>query len=499
MRHGCDQATGSMPQPDLLPVILSGGSGTRLWPLSRESFPKQFHPLQGSTSLLQETALRIGRIPNARAPLVSCGEETRFSAAAQLQALGVQPSGILLEPVGRNTAPAVTVAALWAGREEGADPLLLILPSDHAVRDTDAFVQAVEDGYAAAGQGWLVTFGIPPHRPATGYGYIEAGEPIDEAEHCLRVQAFHEKPDITSARAYVAGGRHLWNAGMFLVRASRVVAEMASHRPDILEACQEALTRSTPDLDFLRLDPDAFTRCPAESWDYAVMESTTRGAVVAAEGLGWSDVGSWESIWEAGVRDPEGNVLQGDVTALDTRNSYIHGEDRLVTTLGVEDLLVVDTPDALLVARRDRSEEVGRLVDTLKAAGRPETQMHRKVHRPWGSYEPIDAGPGYQVKRIHVRPGGRLSLQKHRHRAEHWVVVRGRARVTCDDRVFDLAPNESTYIPLGAVHRLENPFDDPVYLIEVQSGDYLGEDDIVRLEDVYGRTGEAVRDPADSP
>ena len=488
MRIGDTDATEPMPHQDILPVILSGGSGTRLWPLSRESFPKQFHPLLGPTSLLQATAARTGQIAGARAPLLICGEETRFLAAAQLQASDIEPSGIILEPVGRNTAPAITVAALQAQQEEGSDPLLLILPSDHVIQDTDAFLHAVEEGSTAAREGWLVTFGIPPQRPATGYGYIEAGEAIGESEGCRTIRAFHEKPDLERARRYVSGGRHLWNAGMFLVRAGRVVDEMALHRPDILEACREALAGSRLDLDFLRLDADAFTRCPSESWDYAVMEPTTRGAVIVAEGLGWSDLGSWESIWEVGTGDSRGNVLQGDVTTLDTRNSYIQGGDRLIAAIGLDDLLVVDTADALLVARKDRSEQVREIVRGLKASGRPETRMHREVHRPWGSYEPIDQGPGYQVKRIRVRPGGRLSLQKHRHRAEHWVVVQGRARVTCDDRVFDLSPNESTYIPLGAVHRLENPFQDPLYLIEVQSGDYLGEDDIIRLEDVYGRT-----------
>jgi mannose-1-phosphate guanylyltransferase / mannose-6-phosphate isomerase len=482
------------PPPPLLPVILSGGSGTRLWPLSREAFPKQFHALLGERTLLQETVDRALRIPGALPPLLVCGEETRFLAAGQLQAMGVTPSGILLEPVGRNTAPAVTLAALRAQRKWGpdtaaADPLLLILPADHGIRHIEAFVQAVEAGIPAADAGWVVTFGIPPHRPETGYGYIELGGALEPAGAAPihQIARFREKPDLATAERYVADGRHLWNAGMFLVRAGRLLEEMARHRPDILAACEATLAASRHDLDFFRLDAEAFARCPSESLDYAVMEPTDRGAVVVADGLGWSDVGSWEALWEAREKDADGNILQGDVLAVGTRNSYLHSEDRLIATVGVDDLMVVETPDAILVAHKAQSQEVKGIVDQLRALGRTEPQLHRKVDRPWGSYDPIDSGPSYQVKHITVRPGGRLSLQKHRHRAEHWVVVRGRARVTCEDRVFDLEPNQSTYIPLGAVHRLENPFTDPVHLIEVQSGDYLGEDDIIRIEDVYGR------------
>lgn len=490
-------------EPSILPVVLSGGSGTRLWPVSREAHPKQFHALlgDGTGSMLQDTVARVQDLPGALPPLLVTGEETRFLAGAQLAALGVEPAGILLEPEGRNTAPAVTLAALWAVEGPGSaapgedaasatsDPLLLVLPADHVIAHREAFADAVAVGAKAAAAGWLVTFGIPPHRPETGYGYMAFGDPIDQGAYgeVHRIARFQEKPDLATAEAYLAGGKHLWNAGIFMFRASRLLDEMAIHRPDVLEACRAAMAGLRGDLDFMRVDAEAFGRCPSVSLDYAVMEPTSRGAVVPAHGLGWSDVGSWEALWEVRQKDAHGNIVQGDVILHDTTGSYLHSEDRLVAAVGVDDLMVVETPDAILVARKDRSQDVRAIVDQLREAGRSEPQLHRRVERPWGSYDPIDAGPGYQVKHITVRPGGRLSLQKHAHRAEHWVVVRGRARVTCEDRVFELGPNESTYIPLGAVHRLENPWKEPVHLIEVQSGDYLGEDDIIRLDDVYGR------------
>jgi mannose-1-phosphate guanylyltransferase / mannose-6-phosphate isomerase len=484
----------------ILPVVLSGGAGTRLWPLSREGYPKQFLPLLGGSSLLQETVRRTVGIPRVLPPLVICSEPTRFLVAAQLQAMGVAPSGILLEPVGRNTAPAIGVAALWARAE---DPLLLVLPADHGIEDTAAFQRAVADAVPLAEAGYLVTFGIRPHRPETGYGYIEVGDPVvlpgapqevpgvpgvpspTPGHHIAR---FVEKPDAETARGYLEGGRHLWNSGMFLFRASRWWEALEHHRPDIAAGCVAAFDGAVRDLDFVRLDAEAFAACPGESIDYAVMEPTDVGAVLPLAEIGWSDVGSWGALWEAfGTKDDAGNVTLGDVLLEDTRGSYVHSTGRLVATVGVDDLMVVETADAVLVVRKDRSQDVKAVVDRLRAAGRPEVALHRKVHRPWGSYEGIDSGPGYQVKHIVVDPGGRLSLQTHEHRAEHWVVVRGVARVTCGERTFDLHPNESTYIPLGAVHRLENVGAEPVHLIEVQSGDYLGEDDIVRLDDVYGR------------
>lgn len=511
------------PMTPILPVVLSGGAGTRLWPLSREGHPKQFLPLLGEGSLLQETVRRTVGVPGVRPPLVICSEPTRFLVAAQLQAMGVAPAGILLEPVGRNTAPAIGVAALWA-QGGGDDPLLLVLPADHGIEDTAAFQRAVADAVPLAEAGYLVTFGIRPHRPETGYGYIEVGDPVvlpsarpgapavpgvpalpgvpavPSPTPGYHIARFVEKPDAETARGYLEGGRHLWNSGMFLFRARRWWEALERHRPDIAAGCAAAFDGAVRDLDFVRLDAEAFAACPGESIDYAVMEPTDRGAVVPVEGLGWSDVGSWGALWEAfGTKDEAGNVTLGDVVLEDTRASYVHSSGRLVAVVGVQDLMVVETADAVLVVSKDQSQAVKQVVDRLRAEGRPEVALHRKVHRPWGSYEGIDSGPGYQVKHIIVDPGGRLSLQTHRHRAEHWVVVRGVARVTCGARTFDLHPNESTYIPLGAVHRLENVGAEPVHLIEVQSGDYLGEDDIVRLDDVYGRDEGEVRGAKEHP
>jgi mannose-1-phosphate guanylyltransferase/mannose-6-phosphate isomerase len=491
------------PTTPILPVILSGGSGTRLWPLSREGFPKQFLPLLGEASLIQETVARTVGIAGALPPLVVCSEATRFLVAGQLQAMQVTPSAIMLEPVGRNTAPALGVAALWAlkgGTERAAgvssdpvlppDPLLLVLPADHGIRDVAAFQDAVRRAVPLAEAGYLVTFGVRPHRPETGYGYIEQGAPltVNGAALGFGIARFVEKPDPATAEGYVAGGRHLWNSGMFLFRASAWLEALERHRPDIAAGCARAIQHTTTDLDFVRLDPEGFAACPAESIDYAVMEPTDRGAVLPLEDLGWSDVGSWGALWEVlDAKDPHGNACQGDVMAHDTEGSLLYSTGRLVAAVGVRDLMIIETPDAVLVAAKDRSQDVRAIVDQLRREGRSESELHRTVHRPWGSYTGIDQGEGFQVKRITVNPGGRLSLQTHAHRAEHWVVVHGVARVTCGERTFDLHPNESTYIPLGAVHRLENPGTEPVHLIEVQSGSYLGEDDIVRLDDVYGR------------
>ncbi len=487
----------------IVPVLLSGGSGTRLWPLSRETHPKQFQPLVGEGSLLQATWRRIEGLPGIAAPIVVANEEHRFMVAEQLRQLGVSPAALLLEPVGRNTAPAIAVAALQA-MAGGADPLLLVLPSDHVIRDVPAFHAAVQAATAAAGQGALVTFGIVPTGPETGYGYIKAAPPAGgpsgpklpakgigpegpPTEGSVRgVERFVEKPDLATAQAYVASGDYFWNSGMFLFRASRFLAELQRFAPDMVSSATAALAGASRDVDFLRLDRAAFEACPADSIDYAVMEKTDAAAVLAIN-VGWSDVGSWSALWEIADQDPDGNAHHGDVIALGCRNTLAWGGRRLVSLLGLDDVIVVDTDDALLVAARDQVQQVKEIVARLKADRRPEASVHRKVYRPWGSYDGVDSGERFQVKRIVVKPGAALSLQMHHHRAEHWIVVSGSARVTCDDRVFLLGENQSTYIPLGSKHRLENPGKVPLELIEVQSGSYLGEDDIVRFEDVYGR------------
>lgn len=467
----------------IVPVILSGGSGTRLWPLSRETHPKQFLPLLGEQSLLQATAERVRELPDADPPLLICNQEHRFMAAQQFRELGIAPLATILEPIGRNTAPAVAVAALHA-RNQGDDPLLLVLPADHLIEDVVGFRRAVTTVVPLAQDGYLITFGITPDRPETGYGYIQAGTPLSDGAHA--VARFVEKPDRATAEGYLADGDHYWNSGMFLLRASRYLEELERLRPEMLHACRAALESARHDLDFLRLDPDAFAACPADSIDYAVMEKTTAAAMLPLD-IGWNDVGAWSALWDVDTRDASGNVTRGDVLCHDTRNSYVHAQHRLVATVGVDDLVVVETSDAVLVARRDKVQEVKAIVERLHRDERSEGRAHRKIYRPWGAYDSIDAEARFQVKRITVNPGARLSLQMHHHRAEHWVVVRGTARVTRNDEVFLLQENESTYIPLGARHRLENPGKIPLELIEVQSGSYLGEDDIVRYDDAYGR------------
>lgn len=466
----------------IVPVLLSGGSGTRLWPLSRETHPKQFQPLVGEKSLLQATWQRLEGLAGLAAPIVVANEDHRFMVAEQLRRVGAVPAAIVLEPVGRNTAPAIAVAALQA-RAQGEDPLLLVLPSDHVIADEAGFRAAVLAACEAAGQGALVTFGIVPTGPETGYGYIKAGSASGAVQP---VQAFVEKPDKATAEGYVASGDYFWNSGMFLFRASAYLAELERHAPAMVAAARESLDKAKRDVDFLRLDREAFEACPADSIDYAVMEKTSQAAVLPID-LGWNDVGSWKALWEIADQDPDGNAHHGDVLALDCRNTLAWGGRRLVTLLGLDDVIVVDTDDALLVAARDQVQQVKDIVARLKAEGRPQASIHRKVYRPWGSYDGIDSGERFQVKRIVVNPGAALSLQMHHHRAEHWIVVSGSARVTCDDKVFMLTENQSTYIPLGSKHRLENPGKVPTELIEVQSGSYLGEDDIVRFEDVYGR------------
>ncbi|MDQ8051299.1 mannose-1-phosphate guanylyltransferase/mannose-6-phosphate isomerase [Luteibacter sp.] len=469
----------------LHPVILSGGSGTRLWPLSRQNQPKQFLALIGDHSLYQETVLRASKLPGAQAPVTVCSEDHRFMVGEQLQAIGIGSGGILLEPVARSTAPAIALAALHALRSDPA-ATLLVMPADHLIEDENSFRAAVEAATALAGEGWLVTFGITPDYAETGYGYILRGASLGKGGY--QVQRFVEKPDLATAESYLAEGTYAWNSGMFLFGAQRYLDELGRHAPAILASAQAAMASSTTDLDFIRIDHDAFAASPSDSIDYAVMEKTDRAAVVPVS-CGWSDIGSWSSLWSVAQRDDEGNRYEGDVIAVDTRDSLVRAsERRMIATIGVEDLVIIDTPDATLVARKDRVQDVKAVVDKLKGAGRQEHLFHRKVYRPWGSYDSIGVGPRFQVKRIVVKPGAALSLQKHAHRAEHWVVVSGVAEVTCDDKVFDLHENESTYIPLGSVHRLRNRGTEPVELIEVQSGSYLGEDDIVRLEDVYGRS-----------
>ncbi|MDE2309154.1 MAG: mannose-1-phosphate guanylyltransferase/mannose-6-phosphate isomerase [Xanthomonadaceae bacterium] len=468
----------------LIPLVLSGGSGTRLWPVSRKNLPKQFLALAGNGTLFQQTIARTRQLPEVAAPIVVASEDHRFLAADQLLEAGVEGATIVLEPLARNTAPAIALGALQALQRD-ADALLLVLPADHLIGDTASFTAAVRQAVPLAQQGWLVTFGIRPDRAETGFGYIRRAEALDDAGY--RVEQFVEKPDLATAEAYLADGGYDWNSGMFLFKASRYLEELAALAPAMLAAVREAHAKASADLDFVRIDRDAFAQVPDGSIDYAVMEKTRRAAVVPVS-CAWSDIGSWSALWLTGGKDADGNLREGDTLAIDSSNSLLRSHDRhLLAALGIDDLIVVTTPDATLVAHRDRAQDVKKVVDRLKAAGRTEHSLHRVVHRPWGSYDSLEAGGRFQVKRIAVKPGASLSLQKHHHRAEHWIVVSGTAEVTCDDKVFLLGENQSTYIPLGSVHRLRNPGKLPLELIEVQSGSYLGEDDIVRFDDVYGR------------
>lgn len=469
----------------LIPLILSGGSGTRLWPVSRKNLPKQFLSLTGQGTLFQQTVARTRLLDDVGAPIVVASEDHRFLAAEQLLESDIEGASILLEPLARNTAPAIALGALHALTRD-PDALLLVLPADHLIGDTQSFIDGVTAALPAAREGWLATFGIRPDRPETGFGYIRRGEAIGEGVY--RVAQFVEKPALATAQSYLDDGGYDWNSGMFLFKAARYLEELAQHAPDMLAAVRTAYASATIDLDFVRIDADAFAAVPDNSIDYAVMEKTQRAAIIPVA-CDWSDIGSWSALWLAGVRDAQGNLREGDTIAINTRNSLLRSHDRhLLATVGVDDLIVVTTPDATLVAHRDAAQDVKRVVDELKAAGRTEHSLHRVVRRPWGSYDSLESSDRFQVKRIVVKPGAALSLQKHHHRAEHWIVVSGTAEVTCDDRVFLLTENQSTYIPLGSVHRLSNPGKVPLELIEVQSGSYLGEDDIVRFEDVYGRT-----------
>jgi mannose-1-phosphate guanylyltransferase/mannose-6-phosphate isomerase len=470
----------------LHPVVLCGGSGSRLWPMSRRLLPKQFLPLVTERTLLQDTVLRLAQLAECADPIVISNNEHRFLVAEQLNELGVKPAVQILEPVGRNTAPAVAVAALHVKKQD-PDGLMLVLPSDHAIANSTAFGNAVATARRAAAQDLIVTFGIQPTQPATGYGYIERGEPVAGLTQTFRIHRFVEKPDARKASVYLNSGRFYWNSGMFLFSAQRLLKELGRLRPDILSAAEKAVAAATSDMDFMRLDVKTFEACPAESIDYAVMEKISNGAVVAAD-IGWSDVGSWSALWDIGKKDAAGNVTRGDAQMHDVANSYVRADSRLVYLLGVKDLLVVETDDAVLIGDRSRAQEVKDIVERLDKDHRSEHVSHSRVYRPWGYYESIDAGPRFQVKRLMVKPGQALSLQMHHHRAEHWVVVSGTAKVTRGAEVMTISENESTYIPLGVKHRLENPGKLPLYLIEVQSGAYLGEDDIVRFEDRYKRS-----------
>jgi len=460
---------------------MCGGSGTRLWPLSRALFPKQFIPLVNDTSMLQDTLLRLPE--KSKEPVFICNEEHRFLVAEQVRQLSQSQGTILLEPEGRNTAPAVALAALNAiGKDK--DAMLLVLAADHVIKDEKAFHQAISQASKAAQKGKLVTFGIVPTHAETGYGYIKKG--IQQAEGTYQVAQFVEKPDQAVASDYLASGDYLWNSGMFLFKASRYLEELAKFRADILEMCEQAMAGVEQDYDFLRPNKSAFLACASESIDYAVMEKTDAAVVIPLD-AGWSDVGSYSALWEVCQQDKSKNVLKGDVIAQTTTNSYIHSQNKLIATVGVDNLVVIDTPDAVLVANKDKVQDVKKIVEQLKVDNRPEAVLHREAYRPWGKYDSIDKGERFQVKRITVKPGAKLSVQMHHHRAEHWIIVSGTAKVTINEKTVLLTENQSTYIPVGSVHALENPGVLPLEMIEVQSGSYLGEDDIVRFEDRYGR------------
>lgn len=466
----------------ILPVIMAGGSGSRLWPLSRALYPKQFLKLNGSGTMLQNTVTRLEGLDCAD-PMLICNEEHRFIAAEQLRQLGELNHNIILEPAGRNTAPAIALAAFTAVNQ-GQDPVMLVLAADHIMQQPEAFRKSVAKALPFAEQGKLVTFGIVPTGPQTGYGYIERG--AGQGESGFDVARFVEKPDASTAQQYIDSGKFYWNSGMFLFKASRYLEELKAHRPDIYNACEQAMTDVNADLDFVRVNKDAFLSCPDESIDYAVMENT-KDAVVVPMDAGWSDVGSWSSLWEVSEKDTDGNVHHGDVMSHNANNNYVFAETGLVATVGIDDVVIVQTKDAVLVVKKDQVQDVKKVVEALKKEKRSEFQLHREVYRPWGKYDSIDNGARYQVKRITVKPGEKLSIQMHHHRAEHWIVVSGTANVTIDDETAMVTENESVYIPIGSVHSLENPGKIPLELIEVQSGAYLGEDDIVRFEDRYGR------------
>ena len=494
----------------ILPVILAGGSGSRLWPLSRELYPKQFLNIAGEQSMLQQTLQRLQGLEDyltdskCAAPFIICNEEHRFIAAEQARSANIQHSGILLEPVGRNTAPAIALAALQAlgkstnNEQDASDPILLVLAADHHIANTSEFQQVISRGVNYAEQGKLVTFGITPNTPETGYGYIKQGEPLSplvqadsriteqSLHHAYAIDCFVEKPDKATAEEYIRSEQYLWNSGMFMFKASRYLEELSQHHPEILAACQLALSKQNTDLDFIRIDAEAFKNSPSDSIDYAVMEKTSHAAVIPMD-VGWNDIGSWSAIWDVSDKDEHNNVIEGDVLTVDSQHNYIHAENKLVATVGVEYLIIVETKDAILVANKDKVQGVKSIVSQLNQAGRTEHVHHREVFRPWGKYDVIDLGKRDKVKRITVKAGHQLSLQMHHHRAEHWVVVAGTAKVTNDEKTYLVEEDQSTYIPLGHIHSLENPGDSPLEMIEVQTGSHLSEDDIIRYQDSYGR------------
>jgi mannose-1-phosphate guanylyltransferase len=466
----------------LIPIILSGGSGTRLWPLSRKMYPKQFLSLLHDETMLQRTLSRLDGLEHT-APIVVCNNEHRFIVAEQARQIGIEDLSIILEPFGKNTAPAIAVAAIHADELED-DPVLLVLSADHEIADEKAFRDAVRQAQPLAEAGKLVTFGIVPKNAATSYGYIKRGSTEGNG---FIVDQFVEKPDLDTAEEYLATGEYYWNSGMFMFKAQAYLKELEKFKPDMVTNCRRAVGNIREDIGFLRLDPEAFGKCESDSIDYAVMEKTDLTCVVPMD-AGWSDIGSWSSLWDQRKKDKAGNTTHGDVITINTENSFVHAESRLVATVGIKDLVIVETHDAVLVADKEQAQEVKQIVEQLKGEQREEENFHRIVYRPWGSFDSVDEGDRYKVKRITVNPGARLSKQKHHHRAEHWVVVKGIARVFRNDEIFDLHENESVFIPLGAIHYIENPGNIPLDIIEVQSGSYLGEDDIVRFDDIYGRS-----------
>ncbi|HSO20656.1 MAG TPA: mannose-1-phosphate guanylyltransferase/mannose-6-phosphate isomerase [Desulfosarcina sp.] len=472
----------------ILPVILAGGSGTRLWPLSRALYPKQLIRLVDQHTMLQNTVLRLNGLSETGNPMVICNDEYRFMVAEQLRQIDIQAEAIILEPVGRNTAPALAVAAIRA-MAGGGDPVLLILPADHHIQFSDRFQQVVKEGYRHAQNGWLITFGIVPESPETGYGYIRMGEPLPSEDgngSAVTIAAFVEKPDLATAERYVASRAYCWNSGMFMFKASQALEALDRLAPDIVAACRRAVDDGRSDLDFFRLDLAAFTDCPGDSIDYALMEKTDRGAMLPMT-AGWNDLGSWEALWQVGEKDDLNNVVKGDVVLHDVADSYLHAESRLLAAVGLKDHIVVETPDAVMISPRHRVQDIKGLVDRLKAQERRETRAHKRLYRPWGTVDLLVDGARFQVNRITVKPGGALSLQRHFNRSEHWIVVRGSALVTRADEQVVLKEDSSTYISAGVAHRLENPGKIPLELIEVQTGGYIGEDDVTRLEDIYGR------------
>jgi len=475
----------------IIPLVLAGGSGTRLWPLSRELLPKQLLNLTDDHTMLQNTILRLDGLDSISAPLVICNQDHRFMVAEQLRAIGIKPLSIILEPVGRNTAPAIAVGAIKA-LELFSDPVLLVLPADHVINSVEAFHAAAELGFRYAELLNLITFGIVPDGPETGYGYIKKGRDLnsetgaDGKNRASIIERFVEKPDHDTAVGYVESKEYFWNSGMFMFKASQILKELEIHEPDMVRLCRESVSRGEEDLDFFRLESSSFEKSRSESIDYAVMEKTDKGVIIPLN-AGWNDLGSWDALWQTGQKDENHNVVRGDVLLSDVKNSYLYAQSRLIAAVGLEDHVVVETKDAVFVAPRDQVQNVKKLVAQLKKGGRGEALFHSKVFRPWGSYETIDIETRFQVKRITVKPGAKLSLQRHFHRAEHWTVVSGTAVVTRGDEEIMLTENESTYIPLGTLHRIVNPGKIPLELIEVQSGSYLGEDDIVRFDDVYGR------------